>query len=227
MQYLQPYPLFEALVPVPSHEALSQLPEWQRMSWCEPQWITAPRAYSNGTRSLRITPLSSSASGYTEEYRIYPEKGNLTNEKNSLMSGLKFDSLEDWNDSLLKINAYFIYKSLSKDRFGGSPLPGIEFKSRVPIEKALRGSRIKSTEDALKILLYKGETDAKRAIKLIPLLYDTDPAYLSDTINQRIEENPSSISTDTLKAAIDKGLLVPSEFTQTMIGVGDFGLFNS
>jgi hypothetical protein len=74
--------------------------------------------------------------------------------------------------------------------------------------------------------LYKGETDTKRAVKLIPLLYDADPANFSDAINQRIEEYPSAIDSETLKAAIDGGFFVPSDFAQTVINIGNVGFFD-
>jgi len=218
MQYLQPYPLFETLIPVPSHEEISQLPEWKRMDWCSPRWITGNRAYANGTRSFR--------SGWNyDEYRIYPKKGELTNDRDSLMKGLKFDSQEDWNDSLLKINAYLIYKALSVDRFRISPY-GIAFKSRVPIEKALRGEKIKDPENVLRLLLYKRNnfSDIQKLDRIIPLLYDT--VNLSDDINKRIEEDPSSIDSETLKSAIDGGFFVPNEFAKTVITIGGYGFFD-
>jgi hypothetical protein len=139
------------------------------------------------------------------------------------MKGLKFDSQEDWNDSLLKINAYLIYKALSVDRFGINPY-GITFKSRVPIEKALRGEKIIAPEDVLKLLLYKGKIGIQKLDRIIPLLYDT--VNLSDDINKRIEEYPSSIDTETLKAAIDGGFLAPNEFTKTIINVGNYGFLD-
>jgi hypothetical protein len=48
---------------------------------------------------------------------------------------------------------------------------------------------------------------------------------ISDIINKKIEDDPTSISTDVLKKMVKIGKLIPSEFTKTIMGVGDFGLF--
>ena len=98
------------------------------------------------------------------------------------------------------------------------------FWGRVPIEKALRGEKIIAPEDVLKLLLYKGKIYIQKLDRIIPLLYDT--VNLSDDINKRIEEYPSSIDTETLKAAIDGGFLAPNEFTKTIINVGGYGFLD-
>jgi hypothetical protein len=50
---------------------------------------------------------------------------------------------------------------------------------------------------------------------------------MSDFINKKIEEDPSSVRPNVLKMAIEKGLLKnPSEFTKSMINIGSYGFFD-
>lgn len=48
---------------------------------------------------------------------------------------------------------------------------------------------------------------------------------ISEIVNKKIEEDPSSISSASINGLIDKGFLIPNEFTKLIANVGDFGIF--
>jgi len=49
---------------------------------------------------------------------------------------------------------------------------------------------------------------------------------ISDVINKRVKDNPESISSNILRRMVDTGLLIPDEFTNTVITAGSFGFLD-
>ena len=71
-----------------------------------------------------------------------------------------------------------------------------------------------------------------KKIKLIESIRDGIPINsgipdISDIMNKKIEEDPTSINSNVLKIAIENGILKnPTEFTKAVANVGSYGFFD-
>jgi hypothetical protein len=222
MRRILPFSLFENVNSVPSHEELIQLPEFKRMKWCNPRWTTKQRAYSNGTRkisfqfeSLPIKDDRWGIKGFQLEYSIYPHKGVISDDRHSVIRGLKFNTMDEWNESLLHMNAYLIAHALSK-LVGGN---------RTIFVKAIKGNRIKDPETLIQIL--ESPRIPADFLEIIFQIFD-----LSDLV-ERIEEIDTkhiikifhSLPLDK-QEGVKRKLEISTDDVQSLSNLGEIGFFD-
>ena len=222
MRHVSSFSLFESFTEMPSHQELSSLPEWQRMSWCDPEWTTPPDAYAKGDRYFRASLNNSS-----REFKILTSKGVFVDPEggNQKSTGLKFHTPEDWNNSLLRINAQLIDRAL----FPPSAYYRRDWSTRPSIVKILNGSRLTSPDTlyemvgslSLKYKLNQG------TVQLILILFDPSTFKpFSKMMNKEIKKDLELFDQNhsEIKLLIDAGIFFPSEFTQTLVDAHSWGL---
>jgi hypothetical protein len=91
------------------------------------------------------------------------------------------------------------------------------------------GKEIKNLEDYEIKFKYLKDYLTKKMIKGTGLSkkdIEKDLSDLSDLINKRIYDDPTSISTDVLKKLEASGRFTPNEFSRSIMNVGNFGFFD-
>lgn len=230
MRYLKSFPLFETLQPVPSHEAISTLPEWEKMSWCSPEWTTPPDLYEKGIRffTAYVNPISAGRG-----FRIRTYDGIFMSDSGIKIFNLKFDTMEDWNDSVRIMNAAII-----EDTLYNLSLNSKNKEYLLPyrqIVEILKGSKISSGSILFRLIkdrIFHLTADPKAIrpisegeIKLIHLLFNqTAFDGFSEEMNKDIQKDLRKYNEVYTKTLIDSGILTLSELTKTYMDADSWGL---
>jgi hypothetical protein len=189
------------------------------MDWCAPELSIDSDDNTKYLLSVKTILIYREKPNY-KKYIINTSTGQVIFKDEVVIQDLKFDSLEDWEDSIIKIHAYLISEEVNYT--DGS----LSAQGPSQIEVVLRGGeKIEYIGSIISIVLSDYPKDLESLKKLILLVFNPSPS-LSDSINDLVTSGNLFSPSANLRLAAELGFLIPTESTLSMMNLRDYGFFD-